>query len=421
MMNEQRQCIFIVDDSILNLNMGKAILKQKYNVFTIPSGDKLLTTLQSFKPDLILLDVEMPGMGGYETIKQLKSNPETVDIPVIFVTGKTSLEDELLGLSLGAIDYIFKPFSHAILQKRVELQLQLHSQKEELRELSHNLLDRVNERTNDILVLQNAIIMWAAEIIEFRDENTGLHVEHVQSYLGLLLNEMKKSQLYADEIATWDIDALIKSTLLHDVGKIKIRDEILLKQEPLTNEEYEAMKLHAAYGKTLLESLQNKVPNQKFLEYAKTLAHRHHERWDGKGYPDKLKGEEIPLHARMMALADVYDALISERPYKKAFTHDEAMEIIANARGAQFDPNLTDLFISLSEEIRIISMGKHASEEAHKPSCAIEEPSRAVGESSHAVGEPSHTVGESMEEIAQKILKLGDHSTPDRHRNNIPA
>ncbi|MDR0469051.1 MAG: HD domain-containing protein, partial [Peptococcaceae bacterium] len=193
-----------------------------------------------------------------------------------------------------------------------------------------------------------------------------------------------------DEIATWDIDALIKSTLLHDVGKIKIRDEILLKQEPLTNEEYEAMKLHAAYGKTLLESLQSKVPNQKFLEYAKMLAYMHHERWDGKGYPDKLKGEEIPLPARMMALADVYDALISERPYKKAFTHDEAMDIIANASGSQFDPNLTDLFVSLSDEIRIISTGKYASEEAHEPMCAVEEPSRIVEESSRTAGDPSH-------------------------------
>jgi putative two-component system response regulator len=166
---------------------------------------------------------------------------------------------------------------------------------------------------------------------------------------------MKKTGCYAEEVATWDVEAFLKSALLHDVGKIKIRDEVLLKKSRLTDEELANMQFHSLYGKALIESLQNKVPNQTFLGYAKVLAHRHHERWDGKGYPDQLRGEEIPLQARMMSIADVYDALISERPYKQAFTHEEAMRNIAGGRGAQFDPDLVDIFVSLSDKIKAVS------------------------------------------------------------------
>jgi len=354
-MEEAKACIFLVDDNIINLNTGKAALQNKYTVITIPSGEKLLLSLKKLKPDLILLDIDMPGMSGYDVIRGLKLNPETAEIPVIFLTGKIDAENELMGLSLGAVDYITKPFSQLLLQKRVELHLLLQSQKNELRDLNGNLLEIVNERIDDISALQNAIIVWAAEVIEFRDEETGQHVERVQKYLQVLLDAMGVTERYAHETITWDIDAFLKSALLHDVGKIKIRDEILLKTARLTDEELVNMKLHSLYGKTLLESLQDKVPNQTFLEYAKTLAHRHHEKWDGTGYPDGLKGEEIPLQARMMALTDVYDALISERPYKKALSHAEAMDIIAGGRGTQFDPDLTDLFIGLSDEIEAIS------------------------------------------------------------------
>jgi putative two-component system response regulator len=241
----------------------------------------------------------------------------------------------------------------------------LHSQKDELRKFNNNLLEMVKERTDEISMLQNAVIMWAAEVIEFRDEETGQHVERVQEYLRILLGKMKETELFASEVATWDVDAFLKSALLHDVGKIKIRDDILHKPARLTEDEMANMKLHSIYGKALLERLQDKVPNQTFLEYAKTLAYSHHEKWDGSGYPDHLKGEEIPLQARMMALTDVYDALISERPYKKAFSHEEAMNIIANGRDTQFDPDLADLFVSLSEKIKGVKeyVGKLPSKE----------------------------------------------------------
>jgi putative two-component system response regulator len=354
-MDEKKPCIFLVDDNTVNLNTGKTALQHKYTVITIPSGEKLLLSLKKMKPDLILLDIDMPNMNGYDALKAIRLNPETADIPVIFLTGKNTSESELLGLSLGAVDYITKPFSQPILLKRVELHLLIQAQKNELREFNGNLLDMVNDRINDISALQKAVIVWAAEVIEFRDEETGHHVERVQKYLKILLSAMEKSELYADEVATWDIDAFLTSALLHDVGKIKIRDDILLKKTRLTDNELIDMKLHSLYGKTLIESLQNKVPNQTFLEYAKILAHRHHERWDGAGYPDQLEGNDIPLQARMMAIADVYDALISERPYKKAYSHEEAMDKIAEGRGTQFDPNLVDLFINLSGKVREVN------------------------------------------------------------------
>jgi len=345
-------CIFIVDDNPIYLNAGKAAIEKKFFVVTIPSAEKLLTTLKNKKPALILLDIEMPGMNGYEAIKIIKEDPATADIPVIFLTGKSEPESELMGLSLGAIDYISKPFSPFLLLKRLELHLLLESQKKELQTFNTKLLEMVKERTNDILTLQNAIITWAAEMVEFRDENTGQHVARVQIYLKILLETMREAGLYSHEISTWDVEAFLNSSPLHDVGKIKIRDDILMKKAKLSTEEFSTMKLHTVYGKMLLESLAKNVPNQTFLNYAKTLAYGHHERWDGTGYPCQLKGEEIPLQARMMALADVYDALVSERPYKRAFSHDEAMQIISDGRGTQFDPNLVDLFMQISYRIR---------------------------------------------------------------------
>jgi len=354
-MEKVDKIIFLVDDSPIYLNSGRILLSDKYSVITIPSGEKLLYILQNIKPDLILLDVEMPVMNGYEAIKKVKALPEAAEIPVIFLTGKSDPESELLGLSLGAVDYITKPFSPALLLKRIELHLLLQSQREQLLDFNKNLVEMVKERTNDITKLHNAIITWTAEMVEFRDEETGQHVERVEKYLELLLDAMDKGDYCGAEISSWDKEAFFKSSLLHDVGKIRIRDNILLKKSKLTAEEFTIMKRHALYGRMLLESLQDKVSNQTFLDYGKIVTYSHHERWDGTGYPECLKGDEIPLQARMVALADVYDALVSERSYKSAFSHQEAMEIIGQGCGTQFDPSLTDIFMTLSDSIKRVS------------------------------------------------------------------
>ena len=351
-MEKQNKCIFLVDDNIMYLNSGKALLQDMYTVVTIPSGEKLLLILEKTIPDLILLDVEMPGMSGFEIIKEIKARAETAEIPVIFLTGKIEPENELLGLTLGAIDYITKPFSPPLLLKRVENHLLFQSQKNELRLFNENLITMVKERTDDLIQLQNAIFIWAAEIIEFRNEETGKHVERVQKYMEILLDAMKKKEQYKDEIAGWNMEALLKSTLLHDVGKIKISDDILLKKTSLADNEFTKMKLHALYGRMLLDSLQNKVPHQTFLDYAKILSYSHHEKWDGTGYPDRLAGKDIPLQARMMAIVDVYDALVSERPYKKPFSHEVAIKIISEASGTHFDPELTEIFLGVSDIIK---------------------------------------------------------------------
>ena len=332
-MESKNHCIFLVDDNIVALKTGKTLLQDYYTVVTMSSGDKLLLMLEKLKPDLVLLDIEMPGMNGYETIKKVKANPRNADIPIIFLSGKNEPENESMGLSLGAVDFIAKPFSPLLLLKRIE---------------QHLLL-------NDINHMHDELILWTAELIEFRDEASGHHVERVQEYLKILIDEMIKTGLYAAELAEWDMDGFLKSVPLHDVGKIKIQDDILLKKACLTENEFTAMKLHALYGKMIIESLQNKMPNETFLECAKILSYCHHERWDGAGYPDHLKGREIPLQARMMALVDVYDALVSERRYKKAISHEQAMQIIAEGRGTQFDPDLVDLFINISGSIMEIS------------------------------------------------------------------
>jgi putative two-component system response regulator len=235
-MGDRKSCIFLVDDNKIYLTTGKAILQELYTVVTIPSGEKLLSLLEKSLPDLILLDVEMPGMNGYDTIYELKANPETADIPVVFLTGKTDPEDELMGLSFGAVDYITKPFSPPLLLKRIERHLLIKAQNKTLRRFNDNLAVLVKERTNEITKLQNAIIIWAAEMVEFRDEETGQHVERVQKYLEIMIDAMKKKEQYAAEIASWDIEAFIHSAPLHDVGKIKIPDGILLKDSKLTEE-----------------------------------------------------------------------------------------------------------------------------------------------------------------------------------------
>ncbi|MDR3231371.1 MAG: response regulator [Synergistaceae bacterium] len=342
----------LIDDSLTNLRIGKATLSDKYDVFTVPSAEKMLNLLESNVPDMILLDINMPGMDGYKAIKILKARPETRDIPVIFLTAQSDNCSELEGLNLGAIDYITKPFSPSLLQKRIEVHLLVESQKRELQNYNRNLQQMVAEKTKTVVRLQNKILKTVAELVEFRDDTAEPYVERTQRCLGIMATAILKRGLYMKQAKDWDIDLLLHSSQLHDVGKISVRDSILRKPGRLTDEEFDEMKKHTSFGVSIIEKIEdNDREDDHFLTYAKIFAGLHHERWDGAGYPDGLRGEEIPLLGRLMAIADVYDALTSERPYKKPFSHRDAVSIIADGKGTHFDPLLTDLFIEIADEL----------------------------------------------------------------------
>jgi len=354
-----RKKIIFVDDQISNLMIGRNVLSSEYDVFTVPSAEKMFKLLEKVEPDLILLDVEMPDMDGYETIKKLKSAPETSRIPVIFLTARNDAGSELEGLSLGAIDYISKPFSPPLLLKRIDVHLlveeqkkQLEKQKQELQNYNDNLEVMVKEKTKTIMELQNAVLETVAELVESRDDVTGGHIERTQSYLKILFEGLREQGLYSDETKDWDVNLLVQSAQLHDVGKISISDTILNKPGKLTPEEFNQMKLHTTFGGEIIDRIQTRSTERSFLQFTKTLAMTHHEKWDGSGYPYGLKGYDIPLEGRLMAIVDVYDALVSERPYKKAFTHEEAVKIIKDASGTQFEPALVELFLTESENFR---------------------------------------------------------------------
>jgi putative two-component system response regulator len=348
-MENEKKKVVLVDDNPVNLKLARNTLMERYNVFTVPSAQKLFQFLDQTVPDLILLDVVMPEISGYEAIGTLKSNPRTASIPVIFLTSKTDTVSELEGFSLGAVDYISKPFSPQLLLKRVEVHLLLQSQKAELKNLNENLQHLVDEKTGEVLELQNAMLITMANLVECRDDVTGGHVERTEHFLRILVEELMKEGIYQDILETWDINLFLQSSKLHDVGKIAIKDNILLKPGPLTKEEFEEMKKHTVFGETVIEKIQQNAKESIFLTHAKIMAGTHHEKWDGSGYPRGMGGSNIPLQGRLMAFVDVYDALISDRPYKKAFPPEQAVKIIIDGCGTQFDPDLKNVFLSASE------------------------------------------------------------------------
>jgi len=350
-MENIRSKIILVDDVKTNLTMGRDLLKTFYEVYPAPSVERLFQLLENIVPDLILLDIEMPEMNGYEAIKQLKADPRFTDIPVIFLTSKDDDASEMEGFDLGAADYVTKPFSGPLLLKRIANQLLIVGQKKELlanqavlKDYADNLEIRIKEKTAEVTDLQNAILTTVADLVEFRDKLTGGHIARTQHYLQEIITEMIKCGVYADEISTWDMDFFLPAAQLHDVGKIAISDSILNKPDKLTEDEYEIMKTHVTVGVDAIEQIMRNTKEHAFLNHALLIAGTHHEKWDGTGYPVGLRGADIPLEGRLMALADVYDALVSVRPYKKAFTSEEACKIIEDGAGSHFDPVLIDVF-----------------------------------------------------------------------------
>ncbi|MCL2139266.1 MAG: response regulator [Treponema sp.] len=354
-MDTQRNKIMLIDDDEIYLDMGRQILENKYSVYPVPSGEQAFSILKKIIPDLILLDIEMPDIDGYEVIKRLKQDPATKEIPVIFLTSRTDPGNELEGLSLGAIDYLTKPFSPLLLMKRIENHLLISFQKKELTRYNENLQIIVQEQTKEIKKLQNAIFNTVSEIVEFRDEMSGGHIERIVKYIKTMIDTLIKNNVYTDELKKLDLDLFISASQMHDVGKIYVGESILNKPGRVTNDEFTEIKKHPTYGLIIIDKIRQFTGDHAFLDYAASFSETHHERWDGTGYPEGLKGTDIPLPGRIMAIADVYDALILIRPYKQPMSPYEAGQEIIKGSGTAFDPALIDVFKTILDKFAEIA------------------------------------------------------------------
>lgn len=344
--------ILIVDDEPAILTSIGKVLTTHYLVRVANSGGRALeVAVTDPQPDLILLDVMMPDMDGYSVLSRLKGNPATRDIPVIFVTAMEAVIDEEKGLALGAVDYITKPVNPSILLARVKGQLTLKQASDFLHDKNDYLEAEVARRMEENQTIQNVSIRALAHLAEIRDPETGDHILRTQSYVQVLARGLRGHPRFSDTITDHFIQLLTKSAPLHDIGKVGIPDHILLKPGKLTNDEWMIMKTHAELGAQAIERAEKDVDRPvEFLSLAKEIAHWHHEHWDGSGYPDGLAGDAIPISARLMALADVFDALISPRVYKPAMSFDKARGIITEQRDRQFDPDITDAFLTSFDE-----------------------------------------------------------------------
>lgn len=356
----KKPTILVVDDTASNIDILLETLGDDYEIMVALDGETALNQAKESQPDIILLDIMMPEMDGYEVCKRLKEDNVTKEIPVIFVTAMNELVDEEKGLELGAIDYITKPFSLPIVKARVKNHLLLQLAKEALERQKDILEEMVVERTTELMVTQDVTIQCMASLAETRDVDTGDHIRRTQFYVKALAEALKNNIEFSKLLSRSIIVLMYKSAPLHDIGKVGVPDNILLKKGSLTKEEFEEMKRHTVYGRDALREAEKMLGTNSFLRFAKEIAYSHHERWDGTGYPEGLKGNEIPLSGRLMAIADVYDALISSRVYKPAFTHEKAIEIITKGDGRvmpdHFDPDVLSVFKAISEDFRQIAL-----------------------------------------------------------------
>lgn len=371
----RRPIVLVVDDAPQNLSLMDELLSDKYQVKVAPSGDRALSIAHAIpQPDLILLDVMMPEMDGFEVCRRLKSDPATQHVPVIFLTARNQIADENLGLELGAVDYISKPVSPPIVLARVKTHLLLKAAADFLQDrnvyLENEVIRRTEEtrrRAEELQLAHEVIIVAMASIAETRDNETGNHILRTQHYVRCLAERLGTLPRFNGLLDREVIDTLFKAAPLHDIGKVGVPDSILLKPGPLTAEEFEIMKTHTTLGFEVIEKAQQHVGVRlPVLEAAKEIAHYHQEKWDGSGYPEGLSGERIPLSARLMALADVYDALVSRRVYKEPMPHLRAVEIIKEGRGKHFDPVVVDAFVEVQNEFNAIATRFH--DEAEKSS-----------------------------------------------------
>ena len=356
-MTTSPESILIVDDASANRVLLGGLLGDRYRTLEASDGSAALDLLASGeRPDLILLDVSMPDMDGFEVCRRVKQEPGTREIPVIFLTARSRVADEQTGLELGAADYVTKPISPMVLLKRVRNHLELKKAQDLLRDQKAVLEQRVIERTRQLDQLQDVIMVAMGALAETRDPETGNHINRTQHYVGALAKKLAEDPSFRDQLTPESITLITRSAPLHDIGKVGISDAILLKPGKLTTDEFDQMKLHTTLGRDAIAAASASLSGtDNFLHFAKEISYSHHEKWDGSGYPEGLSGDDIPLSARIMAVADVYDALISKRPYKPAFPHETAVQIILDGSGAHFDPRIVDAFATIADDFRDVS------------------------------------------------------------------
>lgn len=340
-----KKVILVVDDDRLNLMVAQKLLSEDYRVAAVNSGELALHYLERNDPNLVLLDIQMPKMDGLEVMRRLQAHSKWRRIPVIFLTADRTEKTEETCFKMGAVDYIGKPFVPAIMMQRIHRTLELEDYRRNLELMVEQQLQRITQ-------LQQDIIFSMANLIESRDGTTGEHVKRTSAYVNLLVRKMQEKGLYQEELTPEYVDYLKKASPLHDIGKIAVSDAILQKPGALTKAEYQLIQLHAEEGGRLIRENMSRIAEQEFVEIACDMASCHHEKWAGGGYPKGLKGEKIPLAARILAIADVFDALVSKRQYKEGMPIEKAFSILKEERGKSFQPELLDAFLDAEEELR---------------------------------------------------------------------
>lgn len=355
-MDSDKYTILVVDDIPSNITFLSSLLKEKYKVKVAISGEKAISIVKISLPDLILLDIMMPGLDGYETCRIIKSDPETSSVPIIFLTAKSSVENESMGLELGAADYIIKPINPEVLFLRIRTQLALKEAADFLKDKNEYLQNEVRKRIKEIETVQDIAITAIVSLAETRDTETGRHVKRTQLYVRELAEELRRNGKYREYLTDSTIRLIVKSAPLHDIGKVGIADKILLKPGKLTNDEFEVMKTHTKIGRMAIEKAENITgESQTFFKFAKEIIYSHHEKWNGSGYPERISKDMIPLSARIMAVADVYDAIVNKRVYKPEFSHEYAVNAIKQDSEKQFDPDIVQAFLNIQDKFKEIA------------------------------------------------------------------
>ena len=339
-----KKTVLVVDDDKSNLILAQKLLSDEYRVAAVNSGEKALEYLEKNEPSLILLDISMPDMDGFEVMEELRSDERHCKVPVIFLTADRSSETEEKCFDMGAVDYIAKPFVLSIMHKRVNRTIELEEYRKSLEKM-------VAEQLAQITKMQHDVIITMANVIESRDGTTGEHVKRTSTYTMMLAEKMREKGIYADKLDAEFMENMRNAAPLHDIGKITVPDAVLSKPGKLTNEEYDLIKSHSRAGAEMLRKNMPGMVDPDFLQVACDMACYHHEKWNGKGYPEGLKGQEIPLSARILAVADVYDALVSKRQYKEGMTTEQAFEIMAKDRGEGFEADILDTFFEIKSEL----------------------------------------------------------------------